>query len=510
MHNPGHDLLIIQLDFSSLLTMKLLQILLILLLNCEAIVAADKFYIYDWPHLVNRYANISDRPHHGHGVEFPQWRWNSGAGRLIDANNSEYKTSQFALFKLIYDRALIDPQRTLDPKEATSFFIPYDFGMDATFFEANGRMRRTQCPLAAEVIELLKASPHFVAKGGHDHTLVNAVNQNMNYFFNAQPCVNMFLTCWNCTKVSIDEYMFIAKDRKYELKKRGINWHAVPFPADYHYRNSDKDDNTNEVSFAPWERPSKYENRSILVSFLGNARKYSAINTQIREALIVQCQNHSDYCRHGSYKHDATVSGPNDESRKAVFCLQPPGDMPTRKSVFDSVLSGCIPVLFHPLTARYMYEWHLGQAGWEKIAINFDTQEQNKALLNQTLDFIDALHQIYLHQPEIITKKRQYIRELAHQLQFSLIEWNNTTQTAEVNIKKSAAGEVIPDAYDIIMRQLLRIHSGRAPHDRTSEYLSCAQLPKSPAQTSDECSSMHTTKDPFRPPSLLSPLYRHS
>lgn len=31
---------------------------------------------------------------------------------------------------------------------------------------------------------------------------------------------------------------------------------------------------------------------------------------------------------------------------QSVFCLQPPGDSPTRKSFYDSLLSGCVPVLF--------------------------------------------------------------------------------------------------------------------------------------------------------------------
>jgi hypothetical protein len=30
----------------------------------------------------------------------------------------------------------------------------------------------------------------------------------------------------------------------------------------------------------------------------------------------------------------------------SVFCLQPAGDTPTRKGLFDSVMAGCIPVLF--------------------------------------------------------------------------------------------------------------------------------------------------------------------
>jgi hypothetical protein len=36
--------------------------------------------------------------------------------------------------------------------------------------------------------------------------------------------------------------------------------------------------------------------------------------------------------------------------RESVFCLQPPGDSPTRKSIYDGILCGCIPVFFeHPL-----------------------------------------------------------------------------------------------------------------------------------------------------------------
>jgi hypothetical protein len=31
---------------------------------------------------------------------------------------------------------------------------------------------------------------------------------------------------------------------------------------------------------------------------------------------------------------------------EATFCLQPPGDTLTRKSIYESILSGCIPVVF--------------------------------------------------------------------------------------------------------------------------------------------------------------------
>ena len=308
--------------------------------------AADKFYIYDWPDLVDRYANFTDRSHHGHGVEIPQWKQHFGAGRQVDSANMEHKTSQFGLFKLVYERALMDSvRRTLLPERATSFIIPFDIGMHAAFLETNGRMRRTNCPLSDTVMHRLKNSVHFNRNFGHDHTVIFSVNQNLNYFMGAQKCVDFMRMCWNCTKLSIDEYMFIARDRNFELKNRGVNWHAVPFPSDYHYSHSEyaagaKAAATRGLQYdLPWQN---FKNRSIIVSFVGNTRRYNDISTRIREALVHQCSNHRPQCQHGAYKHDNKV-GQHHVSRSSIFCLQPPGDMPTRKSLFDAVLSGCIP-----------------------------------------------------------------------------------------------------------------------------------------------------------------------
>lgn len=44
--------------------------------------------------------------------------------------------------------------------------------------------------------------------------------------------------------------------------------------------------------------------------------------------------------------------------RRAEFCLQPPGDSFTRRSVFDAVLAGCIPVFFSEHTAYTQYLWY--------------------------------------------------------------------------------------------------------------------------------------------------------
>jgi hypothetical protein len=43
----------------------------------------------------------------------------------------------------------------------------------------------------------------------------------------------------------------------------------------------------------------------------------------------------------------------------AEFCVEPCGDSFTRKSTFDAILAGCIPVFFHPISAYTQYTWHL-------------------------------------------------------------------------------------------------------------------------------------------------------
>jgi hypothetical protein len=43
----------------------------------------------------------------------------------------------------------------------------------------------------------------------------------------------------------------------------------------------------------------------------------------------------------------------------AEFCIQPRGDSYTRKSTFDAILAGCIPVFLHPVSAYLQYTWYL-------------------------------------------------------------------------------------------------------------------------------------------------------
>ena len=51
------------------------------------------------------------------------------------------------------------------------------------------------------------------------------------------------------------------------------------------------------------------------------------------------------------------LPAPQDIYRSSKYCLQPPGTTPSRAGYFDSILSGCVPVVFSPNHQCAFYDW---------------------------------------------------------------------------------------------------------------------------------------------------------
>ncbi|RVW65821.1 putative xyloglucan galactosyltransferase GT11 [Vitis vinifera] len=134
-------------------------------------------------------------------------------------------------------------------------------------------------------------------------------------------------------------------------------WHrndfAVPYPTYFHPSND------NEVF--QWQNRMRRQRRRFLFSFAGAPRPN--LPDSIRNQIIDQCSASRRKCKLlecglvGSKCH--TPVNVMKMFQSSVFCLQPPGDSYTRRSVFDSILAGCIPVFFHPGSAYVQYLWHL-------------------------------------------------------------------------------------------------------------------------------------------------------
>ncbi|ORY69455.1 exostosin family-domain-containing protein [Leucosporidium creatinivorum] len=96
---------------------------------------------------------------------------------------------------------------------------------------------------------------------------------------------------------------------------------------------------------------------------------------------------------------------------QSTFCLQPPGDSPTRKGFSDSLLLGCIPVIFREGT--YDRAWK-GQVELEELAVFIDEQELLEGAGEDVVQRLKGVSE------EKIQRKREGIARVAEKVHFGL------------------------------------------------------------------------------------------
>jgi hypothetical protein len=374
-----------------------------------------KFYIYEgtgW----NELATASLFPRDPN--ERLENQLHQGAGPILNETRGEYHTDQYQLFSMIYYRALKDPRRTLDPEEATSFLIPYDFATDAAYYKNCARSSGVcydfrKCPLAPDVEALLQESTYFQRKGGKDHVLIVGMNYAMDHYILKPKCKSLLAgTCTNCTKFAIDDYSYMYSDNK-GILARGDHWHAIPFPADFHWSRQFQD-----TAF-PWEN----RDRPLVAAYIGSDKSFYGPSRRLRASILHYCGLHTDTCAQQSYGLNGTRfsfkvdnHNPLAISRHAVFCFQPTGDLMTRKGLFDSILQGCIPVLYDPLTAAVMYTWHWEESFWKENSVSFPFH----STAFRYFDPVEALIQMVRENATWIAETQKRIREKVFELQYGL------------------------------------------------------------------------------------------
>uniref|UniRef100_J3N362 Exostosin GT47 domain-containing protein n=1 Tax=Oryza brachyantha TaxID=4533 RepID=J3N362_ORYBR len=162
-----------------------------------------------------------------------------------------------------------------------------------------------------------------------------------------------------------DQYMleliYHARMRRYECLAgdasaadaanpwKGVDF-GVPFPSHFHP--------TSDADVLQWQDCMRRRDRRWLWAFAGAPRPGSSMT--VRAQIIEQCTA-SPSCTHfgsspGHYNSPGRIM---ELLESATFCIQPRGDSYTRKSTFDSMLAGCIPVFLHPASAYTQYTWHL-------------------------------------------------------------------------------------------------------------------------------------------------------
>lgn len=274
---------------------------------------------------------------------------NSGFGELItsprlpeDQQGAWYKTDQFTGEIMFHKKMLEHPCVTDRPEMATAFYVPFYAGLAVgkylwSRYSAEDRDRHGKM-----AIKWLDGQEYWRKNGGWDHFLMmgritwdfrRSKDEDWGSSFLYMPGM------LNVTRLLIERNPWDDKEM------------GVPYPTAFHPRTEQ-----DVVNLQNYLRSVK---RSKLFAFAGGRRK--GIPNDFRGILLDQCMDYKG-C---NYLNCSGLRCSNDSMAAvhlfldSTFCLQPRGDSFTRRSIFDCLIVGSIPVFFWHRSAYWQYKWHL-------------------------------------------------------------------------------------------------------------------------------------------------------
>ncbi|RWW55774.1 hypothetical protein BHE74_00037556 [Ensete ventricosum] len=299
-------------------------------------------------HCLSRLACCDVCPYVGHlGLGRPLLRLPDAADAADAVRGTAwYATHPSTAEMLFHARVQRHPCRTMDPEAAVLFYVPFYAGLHvaANFRQANHTRRDA---LALDLAAHLSSLPTFRRRAGRDHFL--AVGRASRDFMRSPAGPDMGANrllllpeVANMTVLTVERHPW-----------EGHNQFGIPYPSYFHPRTA--------ADVAEWQAELRRLGRTHLFAFVGGVGS-DPEKADIRTSILSQCRM-SDRClpvecKPGRHKcNDPELI--MDVMRRADFCLQPPGESFTRRSTFDSVLAGCIPVFFSEHTAHTQYRWYL-------------------------------------------------------------------------------------------------------------------------------------------------------
>ncbi|GAV78274.1 Exostosin domain-containing protein [Cephalotus follicularis] len=264
----------------------------------------------------------------------------------VYSNTGWFATNQFMLEVIFHNRMKQYKCLTNDSSLASAIFVPYYAGIDVAryLWASNPYLKDTD---SSELVKWLKQKSEWKRMWGRDHFLVAG---RITWDFRR---LTDRVFDWG------NKLLFLPETKNMttlviESSPWNNNDFAMPYPT-YFHPSSDQE-------VFQWQNRMKRQKRRFLFSFAGGGRPN--LSDSIRHEIMDQCRASRRKCR----LLDCDPTTPNKCHKpvnvmklfqNSVFCLQPPGDSFTRRSAFDSILAGCIPVFFHPGSAYAQYIWHL-------------------------------------------------------------------------------------------------------------------------------------------------------
>ncbi|KAJ4712106.1 putative Xyloglucan galactosyltransferase KATAMARI1 [Melia azedarach] len=362
--------------------------------NNEAACDGRGVYVYDLPTKFNKDLVGQCGDMVPWALDFCKFFNNEALGEPIpELGKGWYYTHQYSLELIFHSRVLKHPCRVFNENEAKLFYVPFYGGLDVMRWHFKNVSNDVKDSLSLELVKWLETRKPWIQNSGKDH--VFALGKISWDFRRA-------VTSWGTRLLELEQMQNPIK-LLIERQPWHVNDIGIPHPT-YFHPHSDGD-------IIAWQIRMLRTQRKSLISFAGATRPDQPQN--IRSILIHQCFASPD---NGNCRFlNCSIGGCDDPMpvmklfMESEFCLQPPGDSPTRKSIFDSLISGCIPVLFDPFTAYYQYPWHLPE-DHGKYSVFIDQEEVRQMKVN----VVEKLMNISVKERE--NTRRYIIYELLPQL----------------------------------------------------------------------------------------------
>ncbi|KAE8713805.1 xyloglucan galactosyltransferase KATAMARI1-like protein isoform 2 [Hibiscus syriacus] len=270
------------------------------------------------------------------------------------------------------------PCLTNNPNVANTVFLPYYAAVDSLRY-LYGPDVNSSFQHGMDLFEFLQSDAPEIWKKrmGHDHFLV----MSRPAWDFSQPLDND-PPIWCTSFLELPEFYNVTV-----LLPEGRAWpwqeHAVPYPTSFHPPNL--------ACFEAWVQRVKRFRRTSLILFAGSGGIGATLN--IRR---MDCSN--GICEHDPIRYTKPML-------QATFCLQPPGDTPTRRSTFDAITAGCIPVFFEELSAKMQYRWYLPEDKCPEFSVFIPKEE----VVFKRLKILDVLMAIPRSE---VRKMRESVVEL--------------------------------------------------------------------------------------------------
>ncbi|XP_010558856.1 PREDICTED: probable xyloglucan galactosyltransferase GT12 [Tarenaya hassleriana] len=320
---------------------------------------------------------------------------NSGLGpkvvdytnRVLTGTGSWYATNQFLLEVIFRERMKHYECLTNDSSLASAIYVPFYAGFDVSRYLWDTTVT-VRDRLGEELAKWLSERPEWMRLYGRDHFLVSG------------------RIAWDFRRVSDEDSGWGNKLMRLPelanttmLSIEATAWEndiAIPYPTYFHP--------TSESEVTRWQRKVKKTKRRFLFSFVGAPRP--TMEESVRGEIIRQCLASQGRCNFLNCSETKDCENPvkvMEVFQDSVFCLQPQGDSATRRSIFDSILAGCIPVFFHPASAYNQYTWY-----FPEDHTKYSVYIPEEYLRNRTVSIEESL--VKVNQKKIREMREEVVR----------------------------------------------------------------------------------------------------